>query len=155
MKKRISSINEFANEHNLNESIKSYEPAVAKELEKMFMPLIKRFDMEVKEIRPDSLSDNGTPSFSVIEYNVIKGGSWVSGSFFNQKDADAVYRIFNETEIACAGSSDEKYGAIVQKDTFRKTIFWNELKSLAKKGNVKLDFDEILNYAKEHYTSVK
>jgi hypothetical protein len=134
----------------------SFTLPVEQELMKDLTPLFDAYKMDVKKIIPDYIQEDGTPSVIIYTYNLIIRGSLVSGQFFNQKDALTAAKLFNETEIRCVSTKDiNKYGAIVNKNTMENTLFWNDLKILAEKAKIKLDFDAILKKAKEDFISLK
>ncbi len=157
--KHIPSFDNFLNEEdvNLNEGIKPYDPETVKALTKMFFPLIKHYDMDVKDIRPDGVVEDGGPVINVVTYNVITGGTWTAAQFFNQKDAQACADLLNKTEVGCAskGPKSKEYAAVVRKDTFGKTLFFGELESLNDTAGTKLDMKDIYARAVQACNSLK
>lgn len=132
-------INEAA---SIDESkIAEYTPETLKEIEKILSPLIKKYNMEVRRIRP-SVFGEPVPDIDVIVYSVI-GGNWTHAQCFNQKDANDIAKLLQKVDVQLVGKDNIK----IEKDTMGKTLFFGDYIKLAKLNGINIDAEKLKQIA--------
>jgi hypothetical protein len=122
----------------LNESLLEYTPEAQKEIEKILAPLIKKFNMDVRRIRP-SVFGEPVPDIDLIVYSVI-GGNWTHAQCFNQKGATEVSKLLQSVDVTLAGKGDS---IRIEKDTMGRTLFYGDYVKLAKLNGININFDKL------------
>jgi hypothetical protein len=142
--KRIKLYEEFINESEskVNEALAEYTPEAQKEIDKILAPLIKKFNMDVKRIRPSVFGDP-VPDIDLITYNVI-AGQWTHAQCFSQKDANEMVKLLQKVDIKVSSNPND---IKVEKDTMGRSLFYGEYKKLANLAGININFDKLSEIA--------
>jgi hypothetical protein len=142
--KPIKLYEEFINESEskVNEALAEYTPEAQKEIDKILAPLIKKFNMDVKRIRPSVFGDP-VPDIDLITYNVI-AGQWTHAQCFSQKDANEMVKLLQKVDIKVSSNPND---IKVEKDTMGRSLFYGEYKKLANLAGININFDKLSEIA--------
>lgn len=141
--KPIKLYDEFINESKVvNEALAEYTPDAQKEIEKILAPLIKKFNMDVKRIRPSVFGDP-VPDIDLITYNVI-AGNWTHAQCFSQKDANEMAKLLQKVDIKVSSNPND---IRIEKDTMGRSLFYGEYKKLASSMGININFDKLKEIA--------
>lgn len=141
--KPIKLYDEFINESKVvNEALAEYTPDAQKEIEKILSPLIKKFNMDVKRIRPSVFGDP-VPDIDLITYNVI-AGNWTHAQCFSQKDANEMVKLLQKVDIKVSSNPND---IRIEKDTMGRSLFYGEYKKLASLMGININFDKLKEIA--------
>lgn len=142
--KPIKLYEEFINESEskVNEALAEYTPEAQKEIEKILSPLIKKFNMDVKRIRPSVFGDP-VPDIDLITYNVI-AGNWTHAQCFSQKDANEMVKLLQKVDIKVSSNPND---IRIEKDTMGRSLFYGEYKNLASLMGININFDKLKEIA--------
>lgn len=141
--KPIKLYNEFVNESKVvNEALAEYTTEAQKEIEKILAPLIKKFNMDVKRIRPSVFGDP-VPDIDLITYNVI-AGNWTHAQCFSQKDANEMAKLLQKVDIKVSSNPND---IRIEKDTMGRSLFYGEYKKLASSAGININFDKLSEIA--------
>lgn len=141
--KPIKLYDEFINESKVvNEALAEYTHDAQKEIEKILSPLIKKFNMDVKRIRPSVFGDP-VPDIDLITYNVI-AGNWTHAQCFSQKDANEMVKLLQKVDIKVSSNPND---IRIEKDTMGRSLFYGEYKNLASLMGININFDKLKEIA--------
>ena len=141
--KPIKLYDEFVNESKVvNEALAEYTPEAQKEIEKILAPLIKKFNMDVKRIRPSVFGDP-VPDIDLITYNVI-AGNWTHAQCFSQKDANEMAKLLQKVDIKVSSNPND---IRIEKDTMGRSLYYGEYKKLASSAGININFDKLSEIA--------